>query len=160
MKVGLVHGRFQPFHNGHKFLIDKMLEECELAVVLISIGTEDERNLYSLQTREEMIRSIYPDKKRLLIGANLDLPEPHAIDAPWDILFSSCVLSLTGHLPTHVYVGDDYGVLWDNVRPEIRKFGRYDKISATQVRKLILEGKLSVVKQIVPEGVFKIVDSR
>jgi len=35
MKVGLVHGRFQPFHNGHKFLVDEMLKECDLGVILI-----------------------------------------------------------------------------------------------------------------------------
>ena len=33
-KLGMYLGRFQPFHNGHKAIVDKMLEECEEVVVI------------------------------------------------------------------------------------------------------------------------------
>ena len=34
-KLGMYLGRFQPFHNGHKFIVDKMLEECEQVIIVI-----------------------------------------------------------------------------------------------------------------------------
>jgi len=158
MKIGLVHGRFQPLHNGHKFLIDKMLKECDLGVVLVGSATKnDAKNLFDVETRKKMIRSVYGKNKKLFIGANIDLDSPYAKDAQWDVVFSSCVLSLTGYLPTHVYAGDNYSVIWKRVKPRIKKFKRYDKISATDVRRLIREKKLDAVKKIVPKKVFEII---
>ncbi len=46
-KTGLVIGRFQPFHLGHKYVIGKALELCEK--IYIGIGTAqifDDRNPY------------------------------------------------------------------------------------------------------------------
>mgnify|MGYP001593264907 FL=1 len=103
MKIGLVHGRFQPFHNGHKFLIDKMLQECDLGVVLIgSPSKRNQKNIFNLASRRKMIRAVYGEDRKLFIGANLDLDDPYSKKSQWDVVFSSCVLSLTGHLPTHV----------------------------------------------------------
>jgi cytidyltransferase-like protein len=34
-KLGMYLGRFQPFHNGHKAIVDKMLEECEEVVIVV-----------------------------------------------------------------------------------------------------------------------------
>src|SRR3989344_1572180 len=114
MKIGLVHGRFQPFHNGHK----------------------------------------------LLVGANIDLDSPYAEGAQWDVVFSSCVLSLTGYLPTHVYAGDNYSVRWERVKPEFRKFKRYDEISATDIRKLLNEKNFDELKKLVPEQIFEMVKAK
>ncbi len=158
MKVGLVHGRFQPFHNGHKFLVDQMLNECDLGVVLIgSVGKIDNKNPYDLETRKEMIRAVYERNKKLLIGANIDLDSPYSKTAQWDVVFSSCVLSLTGHLPTHVFVGPNYRVWWRRVRPKLRRFKKYNNISATSVRELIHRKKISSLEKLVPKEVFKII---
>lgn len=158
MKIGLVHGRFQPFHNGHKFLVDEMLKECDLGVILIGSAIKnDEKNIFDIGIRKQMIRSIYGENKKLLIGANIDLDSPYAEDAQWDVVFSSCVLSLTGYLPTHIYTGDNYTVRWERVRPEFRKFKRYDEISATDVRKLLNEKNFDAVKKLVPKEVLEII---
>ena len=34
-KAGLVLGRFQPFHKGHKLLVDSALDSCDIVVVVI-----------------------------------------------------------------------------------------------------------------------------
>ncbi len=155
MNIGLVHGRFQPFHNGHKFLVDEMLKECDLGVILIGSATKnDEKNPFDLERRKEMIRSIYGDNQKLRIGANIDLDAPYAEDAQWDVVLSSCVLSLTGYLPTHVYGGNEYGVTWRCIVPEIRKFDRYREISATEIRKLIQEKNFIAIEMMVPKEVF------
>ena len=158
MKIGLVHGRFQPFHNGHKFLVDEMLKECDLGVILIGSAIKnDEKNIFDIGIRKQMIRSIYGENKKLLIGANIDLDAPYAEDAQWDIFFSSCVLSLTGCLPTHIDTGDSYTGRWERVKPEFRKFKRYDEISATDVRKLLNEKNFAAVEKLVPKEVLEII---
>lgn len=162
MKVGLVHGRFQPFHNGHKFLVDEMLKECDLGVVLIGAAAPtnaDERNPFSLETRKKMIRSVYGENSRLFVGANVDLDRPHADDAQWDVLLASCVLSLTGYLPTTVYVGNNYGVYWTRVAPtpKIRRFGRVNGISASGVRGALNSGDFELVQKLVPVEVLEII---
>lgn len=56
-KIGIVIGRFQPFHLGHKYLIDKALNICEK--IIIGIGSSnivDEKNPYSISKREKFIR--------------------------------------------------------------------------------------------------------
>lgn len=161
MKIGLVHGRFQPFHIGHKFLVDEMLKECDLGVILIGSAIKnDEKNIFDMETRKQMIYDIYGENKKLLIGANIDLDLPYAEDAQWDVVFSSCVLSLTGYLPTHIYTGDNYSVNWERVKPKFRKFKRYDEISATDIRKLLNEKSFEAVKKIVPKQVFEIIRTR
>lgn len=41
-KVGLVIGRFQPFHLGHKYLIDEALKVCDK--IIIGIGSSNKKN--------------------------------------------------------------------------------------------------------------------
>lgn len=41
-KRGFYGGKFLPFHKGHKFCIEKALEECEEVVVILFYGGEDE----------------------------------------------------------------------------------------------------------------------
>ena len=138
-----------------------MLKECDLGVVLIGSAIKnDEKNIFDMETRKQMIRNIFGGNKKLLIGANIDLDSPYTEDAQWDVVFSSCVLSLTGHLPTHVYTGDNYSVHWERVKPEFRKFKRYDEISATDIRKLMSEKNFDEVKKLVPEQVFEIIQTK
>lgn len=138
-----------------------MLQECDLGVILIGSAVKnDEKNIFNIEIRRQMIRSVYGANKKLLVGANIDLDSPYAEDAQWDVVFSSCVLSLTGYLPTHIYTGDGYSVCWKRVKPEFRKFKRYDEISATDVRRLLNEKNFDEVKKIVPKGVFEIVKTK
>jgi len=161
MKIGLVHGRFQPFHKGHKFLVDKMLKECDYGVILIgSVGKKDKKNPFSLEERKGMIKKIYGNNKKLFIGANIDLDSPYSKNAQWDVVLSSCVLSLVGYLPTNIYSGKEYGVSWERVKVKINKFKRYDDISGTDIKKLIYQKKFEEVKTLVPKEVFRTIKER
>ncbi len=161
MKIGLVHGRFQPFHNGHKFLVDKMLKECDKGVILLgSVGKKDDKNPFDIDERIKTIKSIYGSNKKLFIGANIDLDSPYSEDAQWDVVLSSCVLSLTGYLPTDIYAGTEYNVPWKRVNVKIKRFDRYDKISGTDIKKLIREKRLNEIKKLVPNEVFNIIQER
>lgn len=151
MKVGLVHGRFQPFHNGHKFLVDKMLQYCDISVILIgSANKKDNKNIFSLNKRKYMINSIY--KEGLIVGANLDL---NSENNQWDVLLSSCVLSLTGYLPTHIFAGEEYNIIWQEFDPKIFKYKRYEEISASNIRQLIYSKDFLSIEDLVPTEVFR-----
>lgn len=53
-KLGLVVGRFQPLHTGHKFLIEKALFENN--IVVICIGSARETDPLTLKERRKRLR--------------------------------------------------------------------------------------------------------
>jgi bifunctional NMN adenylyltransferase/nudix hydrolase len=57
-------GRFQPFHNGHKAVVDEAL--CRARKVALVLGSHDQprdtRNPFPTAERIEMITSVYPDE--------------------------------------------------------------------------------------------------
>lgn len=59
--VAFVIGRFQPFHNGHKHLIDFGLEHAEKVVVLVggSNKARSYKNPWTFEERKEMIEDVY-----------------------------------------------------------------------------------------------------
>ena len=140
MRVGLVHGRFQPFHNGHKALIDKMLVECHLGVVLVgSADKRDRDNPFTREQRQRMIIQSYQEavrQSRLSVGANFDLSQS---SDSWDILLKSCVLSLTGYELTDVYAGPGYSLRWPN-DTAVHQQPRVGGITASLIRSSLRGG--------------------
>lgn len=62
-KIGLVIGRFQPFHHGHKYLLEKALELC--GKIYIGIGSSnksDNKNPYSTDKREEFLKKFISEE--------------------------------------------------------------------------------------------------
>ncbi|WP_295724159.1 adenylyltransferase/cytidyltransferase family protein [Leptotrichia wadei] len=77
-KTGLVLGRFQTFHKGHEYIINKALEICDK--VLVFIGSSDKsgtiENPFSYELREKIIKKIYKDEiveNKLVISPLADL---------------------------------------------------------------------------------------
>lgn len=55
-KIGLVIGRFQPFHRGHLFLIKEALKQAdELIIAIGSVNVKDENNPFSYEERKDFI---------------------------------------------------------------------------------------------------------
>jgi len=65
-KHALFIGRWQPFHNGHKFLIDKTLSEGKNVCIAIRDTEISEKNPYTYEQRAEMIERIYGDKVKII----------------------------------------------------------------------------------------------
>ena len=57
-------GRFQPFHNGHKAVIDKALENADEVVIVIgsSFQARSTKNPFTFEERKAMIESVYKDQ--------------------------------------------------------------------------------------------------
>lgn len=68
--------RFQPFHNGHKSLVDKMLRESKNCTIVLGSAQESRttKNPFTEEERIFMIRNVYGNKKNLNIFFVDDIP--------------------------------------------------------------------------------------
>ena len=60
-------GRWQPFHKGHRALIDKVLLEGKPVVVGIRDTKLSETNPYTVADRKRMIRDVYGDRVGIIV---------------------------------------------------------------------------------------------
>lgn len=64
MTYSLFIGRYQPFHSGHKKLIQVVLDEGKNVCIAIRDTEKSKNNPYSIKERKEMIRKAYSDSDR------------------------------------------------------------------------------------------------
>ena len=85
-------GRFQPFHNGHKAVIDAALEQAKEVVVVVgsSFAARNIRNPFTFEERKSMIEATFPDETMEMystFGALQQGPRLHIVpvsDYPYD----------------------------------------------------------------------------
>lgn len=66
-RYALFIGRWQPFHNGHKYLIDNALSKGEDVCIAVRNTEISEENPYTVEQRIEMIQRVYGDKIKIII---------------------------------------------------------------------------------------------
>lgn len=90
IKYGLFLGRFQPLHNGHQHIIDKIKSD-ELTPIIIIGSTQEERttkNPYNQFERLKMVQLLYPNIQVILLD-----------DADcWDEWFTALYWSVKDHV--------------------------------------------------------------
>ena len=59
MKKALFIGRWQPLHNGHKWLIDQKLAKDIPVLIAVRDIPPDEKNPFTTEQTVEMIRKVY-----------------------------------------------------------------------------------------------------
>jgi HTH-type transcriptional regulator, transcriptional repressor of NAD biosynthesis genes len=64
-KTGLVVGKFAPFHNGHRFVVDTALKHCEEVIVLVY--SEPDFVRMPSHARARWIRSVYRSDPRVRV---------------------------------------------------------------------------------------------
>jgi nicotinamide-nucleotide adenylyltransferase len=63
-KTGLVIGRFQPFHLGHKYLIEKALDVCnEIIIGIGSSNISNDKNPFSADKRLRHLKKFIREEK-------------------------------------------------------------------------------------------------
>ena len=84
VRQGLVFGRFQPFHLGHLYLIQKALEHAEKIIIAVgSSNVTDENNPISYEKRVEMIEKVI-EHEHLSDKVLKVVPSPdHPSDDEW-----------------------------------------------------------------------------
>ena len=155
-KLGMYLGRFQPFHNGHKSIVDKMLEECEK--VLIVVGSSQEKgtvkNPFPAWERCEMIRDVYdyePVSDRVNI---ITIPDrlTSGNDSGWGDYVMK-YLENYGYYPDAIYQGleAERNTWYENWAVVIEHVSRLDvPISATLIRAAIMERNIDFIRKWCP----------
>ena len=139
-KTGLVIGRFQPFHLGHKFLMEEALKVCEM--ITIEIGSSniiDNHNPYSCEKREKFIEAFINDSgiEDRVVGI---IPIE---DDPDDDVWLSKLIESTGKFD--VSIGDNQWVngIFEKAKIPVVGIGFYRReiLEGTTIRKLMKERK-------------------
>lgn len=60
-------GRWQPFHNGHKYLIDHAITQGQDVCIALRDTEISEKNPYTIDQRAEMIRRVYGNKVKIAV---------------------------------------------------------------------------------------------
>lgn len=106
MSTGVFIGRFQPFHDGHRACVEKILSEKDRCIILLRDTESSAKNPFDISKRVALIRAQFPDESRVLIQS---IHDPSA--------------DLT------VYIGRDVGYDLIKLDPTT------EAISATDIRK-------------------------
>ena len=61
-KRAMFIGRWQPFHNGHKWLINQKLSEGKPILIAVRDIPPDEKNPFTTEQTVEMVREVYSNQ--------------------------------------------------------------------------------------------------
>lgn len=110
-EYAVVVGRFQPFHNHHKALVDRAIAIATRVIIVIGSSSEKRtaKNPFLVTERRRMIRDCYPHEKFNFYAAQ-DYPDS---DAAWADQVRNMVDLLTGSsrsvaLVANCKPGEDY----------------------------------------------------
>ena len=154
MKRGLYVGRFQPFHNGHKAVIDLLCDEVD--ELIIGIGSaqmsHDIRHPFTAGERVLMIQRVLADAKIPVYIIPLEdikrnaLWVAHVVSMvpPFDVVYTSNPLVIRLFTET-------------GFRVESPPMYQRQELSGTAIRQKMLEG--DDWKQYVPEKAAAVIES-
>lgn len=162
-------GRFQPFHLGHKSVVDTALERAKKVVLIVGSDQQPRtaRNPFTSQERIQMISAVYPDavkEGRLFFCPQVD--HTYNIDRWIAGVQSSAFavahnpftpdpvrMGLIGHAKDHSSFYLKAFPSWDSV-----EVPNYEGIDATRIRKGFFSHDISA-RALVPEPVQEFMDA-
>lgn len=139
-KKGLVVGRFQPFHLGHKFLIEESLKISEQITIGIgSSNIHDEKNPYPYVLRKKIILEYIKHEK--LQGRVAKIVP--VMDHPDDDIWLAKLLKKLDKVD--VVIGDNEWVngIFEKIKTPVVRVGFLDRkrFEGKVIRKLMNENK-------------------
>lgn len=159
-EYGVVIGRFQPVHNGHKSLLDAALAGARMVICIVGSTQEQRtlRNPFTFEERAQLIRSSYDNatNERLLILPLADGPDDHewAMSVAKIVAHYSLPGSRTAVYGHHKDASSsylDWFPQWEAV--ECQPHPRADGAS---VRDYLFDGAHEAWQQMVPDAVARI----
>lgn len=156
-------GRFQPFHRGHKAVIDEALKRSDEVIMLIGSANlpRSLRNPFSVEQRADMIKDAYPAAEAARIHC-VGLDDALYNDTRWLQYVQAGVKSVTGDLQSdigligHSKDSSSYYLSlfpnWDSV-----SVPNYQSLSATPIRDSYLMGATPTPER-TPESTRKVLD--
>lgn len=92
-KYALFIGRWQPFHKGHQFLINKVLAKGKNVCVAIRDTKLSDKDPYSAEQRIEMIKRVYGEKIKIII-----IPDIESINIGRDVGYEINYIDVPKHI--------------------------------------------------------------
>lgn len=171
IKTGVILARFQPIHNGHIALIEKACKENDEVLVFIgSIDKLNKRNPIPWNIRKEMVvdtisklQEVNPEFKKVKIYELPDLSDESHNDHEWGFYLYANIIEHSASSYFTIYYSDGFEIItswfpgW-----VLRKYvslslmargGCSDGISATLVRKTIMNDDIKALQTMVPAPV-------
>lgn len=161
-KVGIFIGRFQPFHSGHKEVVEKMLKDQDHVLILIGsfLAPTTIKNPFTFQERRDMILSCFSDNQKENIHI-LPLRDSRYQYNEWltnvqatvnSFGFKSNQITLYGHFKddTSFYLNDF--PQWDFVNIKSK-----DSINATDIRESLFDESITYDKILIPSTVDELI---
>ncbi|MFH1063099.1 MAG: DUF362 domain-containing protein [Candidatus Omnitrophota bacterium] len=148
LRIGFLHGRYQPPHFGHLDLIRKALEENDKVIVLVGADKADsEKNPIPQGVRVRALQTFFPQEimeGSLIIAFNDDIQETEILkNVNWGQRYYNFVRELMPDGNITVYTGPEGDKGWWDRFSDVqvkRSEKRLNNISATQIR----EGALAM----------------
>lgn len=142
-------GRFQPFHNGHKFVIEEGLKHAKKVVILCGSANsaKSERNPWNYEERKHCIENSFPGilKDNLIIFPLND----HKNDQDWKQEVRKIVAKISNKKDKIILIGHykDSSSYYLKLFPDwqLLQVDNFQNINATDIRKTI-ENTPSVAK--------------
>lgn len=104
--IGLVFGKFYPFHNGHKELIQRALDECGIVLALV---LSNEKESIPAPVRTLWINRTMDDVRLITRYHEDNLPVDYG-NPELDLAHSKEIVKGIGHLrPDFLYTSEEYG---------------------------------------------------
>lgn len=139
-------GRFQPFHMGHKAVVDEALKRADNVIMLIGSANlpRSLRNPFSVEERAEMIEGAYSDKDAARIHC-VGLDDALYNDTRWLQCVQQSVYSVTKNLQEDIALighSKDSSSYYLSLFPtwESISVPNYKELSATPIREGYLMG--------------------
>ena len=103
--LGVTIGKFLPPHNGHHFLIETALAQCERLTVIVCWRADD---FIPGPTRAMWLREAHPDANVIVID---DKPE---LDDDDSQLWANLTIGWLGEKPDAAFTSEEYGARWSH----------------------------------------------
>lgn len=139
-------GRFQPFHNGHKAVIDEALKRADEVIILIGSANlpRSLRNPFSVDERTAMIKGAYPKDEAVRIHC-VALDDVLYNDTRWLQYVQASVRSVTKDLRSDIGLighSKDSSSYYLSLFPHWASISvpSYHNLSATPIRESYLMG--------------------
>ncbi len=158
-------GRFQPFHIGHKAVLDAALAQAEDVIVLVGSANRSRsfRNPWSFEERKEMISKVYPNEVKNT-GQLKILPLNDTLynDDAWTSNVQRAVDSVINHQGLWGRKVGLIGHSKDNTSYYLKLFPQWNSVNvkhevgvfnATDIRKSYFQGAPVIPHDIVPKAI-------
>lgn len=165
--VGLVVGRFQHFHIGHRSLVENAFKLCDRVLILVGSAQESGtlRNPYLTSTRIDVIREIYGHDNSILQVKELnDLTNENDITPDWGkYVLKNVKMHIRKEPSLMVYGNDEFRSRWfapediENTAELVIPRSRIP-ISATLLREALVKDDFEYWSKFVDDKTHKMYD--